>query len=181
MPLELNIVTTGLNQLGQQFSLLAHDSARREAIYVRVLENLGKTLVLNLMARTPIGVSGTLRDSTRFRVVTLIHENITEFKLQIIQAAYANGFDYQPIVVHGRLPGLMPPPLALRGWVMLKWGLDTVQATIAAQRLAVHIGRFGTSSNNYTLLAIEDSQGALTEAANSLGLAFALTIADVPY
>ena len=180
MPIELLVNFTGLNGLSSQLKKLTTNSVERDEIFTQTLAVLGRQLVINLAANTPHGVTGELARSTSWRIVkTPMDEGIIHYSLEIVQTARSmEGFQYRPIVVSGRFPGLMPPPLALRGWVAHKWGLDTVQANQAAFRLATHIGRFGTSGNDYTIDTVEQSGGALQLAANSLGQALGVTISD---
>ncbi len=173
VPFQLILNVTGLTEIGERLALLAHDSSERREIFLEVLNRLGQQLVFNLASNTPHGVTQKLATSTDYNIIEeLIDDNLTEYSLIVTQDAFSpEGFVYRPIVVHGRGPGKMPPALALRGWVALKWGLDTVQAGQAASRLAVHIGRHGTAPNDYVEKTIIESQEILELAANSLGQA----------
>lgn len=170
-PFIMMMSVTGLDAIGKRLAMLAHNSPEKKALIIEVLTRLGQQMVFNLGLNTPHGVTKELALSTDFRIrEEIIDDNLTEYILEVTQDAESfDGFLYRPIVVHGRNPGLMPPPLVLRGWVALKWGLNTVQARQAAYRLAVHIGQYGTNPNDYVEKTIIESQGLLQTAANSLG------------
>ena len=96
-------------------------------------------------------------------------EGDREYVLEIIQTARSNRFTYRPIVVSGRRPGRMPPPLALRGWVQLNWGVTGVEADRAAFRLSRFIGAHGTQLNDYTIRTVRESEKDINETGIILG------------
>jgi len=170
----------GIDRLTERLSLLGTSSEEKDEIYIKVFTELGEVLKRRLRLRTPRGVSGQLATSTDFRIIVGDTEQTgeREYRLEMIQTADNSGFIYRPIVVSGRLPGKMPPMLALRGWVQLRWGLNTVQATRGAYRLARHIAAHGTQPNTYTNRVIRESQGDIDAAADQLGQELNIFIRD---
>ncbi len=181
MPIKLDIGVSGITELSDRLKALSQrDSPERDEIYIGVLSELGRKLVLRLESETPKGVSGDLARSTSFRITITQDQETREtiYTLEIIQTADTNTFVYRPIVVSGRNPGKMPPALALRGWVELKWGLTGPEADRGAFRLARYIAAFGTASNPYTQKVVVASEEDIQIAANELGQQLSIEIFD---
>jgi hypothetical protein len=178
MPIILTTGITGLTEFASRLDRLSGKSEERDKLFIEELSRLGGLLVTNLIFETP-KATGQLALSTSFRIV---HHEVandeTEYRLEIIQTSKSAGFIYRPIVVSGRLPGKIPPALALRGWVQLRWGLNSTQAERGAFRLARSIGSKGTNPNDYTVRAIAMSQGAIQQATNNLGQELITEIMD---
>lgn len=181
MPIFMEIGISGITEVSRNLAAISgFDSVLRNKIYTEVLAELGKILVLRLREATPRGVTGNLADSTDFQIIISrdTETNDTIYSLIITQDATAGSFVYRPIVVSGRNPGRMPPPLALRGWVELKWGLSGVAADKGAFRLARHIAAFGTNANKYVEEVVVASARDVQNAANDLGQHLSIEIMD---
>ncbi len=181
MPFTLEIGTSGITLLSQRLEkITGRHSAERDRIYIEVLSELGVKLVPRLRHETPKGTTGALANSTAFR--TQIDQdpetNETIYSLIITQSAESGQFIYRPITVTGRKSGRMPPPLALRGWVELKWGLSGIQSKKGAFRLARHIAAFGTQPSDYVEKAVISSAEDIEVAANNLGHQLSVEISD---
>ncbi len=179
MTMRVELVVSGVTELNQRFEILGReDSEEGDNIFIRILTDLGEVLKPKLAEHTPLGTTGQLRFSTNFRV-RVFNTDVAgekEYHLEMIQTARSVGFTYRPIVVSGRLPGRMPPPLALRGWVQLRWGLSTVDANRAAFRLARHIAAHGTQPNDYVEKTVQASQGDIENASKLLGQELSVAI-----
>ena len=181
MPLELEVETTGISALSKKLHNLGlFQSDERDDIYTHVLGELGHELVTRLRQNTPQGTSKRLARSTSFHITieTNPETNVLTYSLVITQSAQSLGFTYRPIVVTGRGPGKMPPPLALMGWVELKWGLRGAEIAKGAFRLSRHIAAFGTQSNDFVLRTVHEGEADITKAANNLGQNLIVSLMD---
>lgn len=181
MPLVLDFTAGGLSSLSEKLrSFGSKDSAERDGLIMEVLDNLGLQLEVRLREDTPVGATGRLVASTHRQVIKREVENDeSEFVLSLIQDATNRGFMYRPVVVRGRQPGRMPPPLALRGWVRTKWGMSGAEVIPASFRLARHIARAGTQENLYPLTTIRRSYDLINQASSNLGLTLSVALTDI--
>jgi hypothetical protein len=182
MPFETTIIPTGFSEITSRLQALGADrNFERERIINGVLTRLGQVLTRRLMYATPLGVTGSLRNTTDFRVDSTpdIVAGDTIYTLSIIQDARHAGYMYRPIVVRGRRIGRRPPAKALEAWVQLKWGVTGSEIKSAAYKLAGSIAAKGTNPNHYPKQVLDRSQDILNQAANHLGTELVVHITDI--
>ena len=179
MPFLLEAAVSGLGPFTEKLQELGGTNPEaRDELYLNILNQLALALVQNLRAETP-KFRGALARSTDYRIIiTEVEEGETEYRIEVVQIAQASGFTYRPITVTGRLPGNMPPILALQGWVQLRWGLDATESLRGAFRLANSIALRGSTPSDYKDRAIENSAGVVQEAANNLGIGLVIEVMD---
>lgn len=106
----------------------------------------------NIVARTPVGVSGQLRQS--------IEKQISGTPLKVEGEVATNIIYGEPVEV-GRKPGRMPPVSAIELWVRRKLGINQ-GARQVAYLIARAIGARGTKGAGMFEKGLAASQSAIT-------------------
>jgi len=119
---------------------------------------MGKHMVTELKAYTPVGVTHNLRNKT----VAEVLGTAEDMRLEIRQSAWSGSYPYGVGVRMSTRPH-WPPYRALIPWVKLRWGLSDELAPRAAFLLARRISRVGTKANPYHVRALEANKEALRE------------------
>jgi hypothetical protein len=145
-----------------------------------VMNALGMVVVGNLKAVTPVGARGALRNRTTYRIVERSYEWGDVVEMQIIQPARRRGGAgryYRPHVTMGTRPH-RPPSRFLIPWVRKVFGYSGRQAVWAAWLVASAIAKHGTKPNNYTEVALRNSQPDIEDAAELIGDFIVARLAD---